>query len=116
MDKNITVEIAHDRHGVIIFTGNDMIEFTPNEAIEFANKLGKAAQVAHKNTPKAPRPIMELDVGHTDKEKEFASVGSSTISDKCTPSFAIGGYDLGLEDAKVIRDWLNKAIDYVEEK
>ena len=110
----IEVEACHDRVGIQINTPNDVTVLSLEEGNMLVCELAKQLNfVRERKTPPAPLPLLEKDIGH-ETEKEFCSVGSPKVNEPFEPYFDIGGFELGLEDVRKIRTWLEVAIRYVE--
>ena len=114
-DPKVSVEVAHDRKGVVLSTPDDVIDLPLAEAHALFRTLRTAIEVAEKNEPPAPAPLSLDKDGYSGQNKKVAEEFCHCY--KCLEQYAscsvvIGGFEIGIEKAEEIRDWLNRALEY----
>lgn len=109
-DNAVDVDVCHDRKGVRLLTRDDVVDMRLPAARELIAALSRAVKVAEGREPPAPEPLDWSKEYPNDKNaKEFASVGPWNHGDGC---IYVAGFEVGLDGAAELRDFLTAAIKY----
>lgn len=109
-DHTIEVIVCHDRKGVDILTPDDCVTISVKEGMALVRRLKEALEVASRREPPAPAP---LDIEeHGEAGKDFASCGKKTENEENNVVW-VRGFELGIDDAIKLHEWLAKAITYL---